>query len=48
MHADPAEYPPAKTWTLEEGCGDAMVEYIRDFIVEYIHDDVMVCSPLRF
>jgi RNA-dependent RNA polymerase len=44
LHADPAEYPPGETWTLDEDHGDATVEDICDFIVEYIHSDVMVCS----
>jgi len=42
--AKPAEYPPGKLWTLEEG-RKATVNDICDFIVEYIHSDVMVCSP---
>jgi hypothetical protein len=31
-------------WTLDEGRGDATVEDICDFIVEYINSDVMVYS----
>jgi hypothetical protein len=30
-------------WTLDEERGDATVNDICDFIVEYINSDVMVC-----
>jgi hypothetical protein len=33
-------------WTLDEDRGDATVEDICDFIVEYINSDVMVCFCL--
>ena len=42
--AEPAAYPAGKPWELEEG-REATVQDICDFIVEYIHSDVMVCSP---
>jgi RNA-dependent RNA polymerase len=48
VHADPAEYSAGETWTLEEGRGDVTVEDICDFIVQYIHSDVMVCSAPHF
>ncbi|KAI0253578.1 RdRP-domain-containing protein [Lactifluus subvellereus] len=41
IQAKPAKYPPGEVWTLEEGRGDATVEDICDFIVEYINSDVM-------
>ncbi|KAH9018115.1 RdRP-domain-containing protein [Lactarius pseudohatsudake] len=37
----PAEYPPGEIWTLNERRGDATVEDICDFIVEFISSDVM-------
>ncbi|KAH8995448.1 RdRP-domain-containing protein [Lactarius akahatsu] len=37
----PAEYPPGEVWTLNERRGDATVEDICDFIVEFISSDVM-------
>ena len=36
----------SKPWTLDEDHGDATVEDICDFIVEYINSDVMVCLCL--
>ncbi|KAI0306234.1 RNA dependent RNA polymerase-domain-containing protein [Multifurca ochricompacta] len=36
-----AEYPPGEVWTLNNGRGDATVQDICDFFVEYIHSDVM-------
>ncbi|KAI0253555.1 RdRP-domain-containing protein [Lactifluus subvellereus] len=44
IQAKPAKYPPGEVWTLEEGRGDATVEDICDFIVEYINSDVMACT----
>jgi hypothetical protein len=44
VHADPAEYPPSDPRELDPDHGDATVEDICDFIVEYINSDVMVCS----
>ncbi|KAI0253552.1 RdRP-domain-containing protein [Lactifluus subvellereus] len=44
VQAQPAKYPPGEVWTLEEGRGDATVEDICDFIVEYINSDVMACT----
>ena len=41
--AQPAEYPPGEVWTLSERRGDATVDDICDFIVEFINSDVMVC-----
>ena len=38
----PADYPPAEVWTLDKSRGDATVEDICNFIVEYINSDVMV------
>lgn len=40
--APPAEYPPGEVWTLSERRGDATVDDICDFIVEFINSDVMV------
>jgi len=37
----PAEYPPGEVWTLSERRGDATVDDICDFIVEFINSDVM-------
>jgi hypothetical protein len=34
-------------WTVDKDRGDATVEDICDFIVEYINSDVMVCLRLR-
>jgi hypothetical protein len=39
----PAEENTSAPWTLDERRGDATVEDICDFIVEYINSDVMVC-----
>lgn len=39
--AQPAEYPPGEVWTLNERRGDATVDDICDFIVEFINSDVM-------
>ncbi|KAI9449714.1 RdRP-domain-containing protein [Lactarius psammicola] len=39
--AQPAEYPPGEVWTLNERRGDATVEDICNFIVEFINSDVM-------
>ncbi|KAH9066241.1 RNA dependent RNA polymerase-domain-containing protein [Lactarius vividus] len=39
--APPAEYPSGEVWTLNERRGDATVEDICDFIVEFISSDVM-------
>jgi len=44
VHADPAEYESSDPRTLDDDQDDATVEDICDFIVEYIHSDVMVCS----
>ena len=43
VHTEPADYPPGTTRTLDDDHGDATVEDICDFIVEYINSDVMVC-----
>jgi hypothetical protein len=42
LKARAADYPPGEVWTLDEGRGDATIEDICDFIVEYINSDVMV------
>ena len=47
----PLHWPPMKEsestpWTLDKDCGDATVEDICDFIVEYINSDVLVCLRL--
>ena len=39
--AQPAEYPPGEVWTLSERRGNATVDDICDFIVEFINSDVM-------
>jgi hypothetical protein len=44
FQAEPAEETPEAEWTLDSDRGDATVEDICDFIVEYINRDVMVCS----
>jgi RNA-dependent RNA polymerase len=44
VHADPAEYDSSDPWTLDDDHGDATVEDICDFIINYIQSDVMVCS----
>ncbi|KAI9446032.1 RdRP-domain-containing protein [Lactarius indigo] len=41
INAPPAEYPPGEVWTLDERRGDATVEDICDFIIEFINSDVM-------
>ncbi|KAF8267887.1 RNA dependent RNA polymerase-domain-containing protein [Lactarius quietus] len=40
-NTQPAEYPPGEVWTLSERRGDATVDDICDFIVEFINSDVM-------
>ena len=40
--AQPAEYPPGEVWRLNDRRGDATVEDICEFIVEFINSDVMV------
>jgi hypothetical protein len=42
IQTGPAEEYPTSPWTLDEKRGDATVEDICDFIVEYINSDVMV------
>jgi len=37
----PPSYPPSEVWTLGEDLGDASVDNIRDFIVEFITSDLM-------
>jgi hypothetical protein len=44
IRTEPAEPNPSDPWTLDDDRGDATVEDICDFIVEYINSDVMVCS----
>ena len=39
----PADENFSTPWTLGEERGDATVEDICDFIVEYMNNDVMVC-----
>jgi RNA-dependent RNA polymerase len=46
--AQPAEYPPGEVWTLNERRGDATVDDICDFIVEFINSDVMVRANSTF
>lgn len=46
LQTDPMDTIPSNTWTLDDEHGDATIEDICDFIVEYINSDVMVC--LRF
>ncbi|KAI0284855.1 RNA dependent RNA polymerase-domain-containing protein, partial [Russula brevipes] len=41
IRTEPAEPNPSDPWTLDEDRGDATVEDICDFIVEYINSDVM-------
>jgi hypothetical protein len=43
LQTDPAEENKSTPWTLDPDRGDATVEDICDFIVEYINSDVMVC-----
>jgi hypothetical protein len=43
VKTDPANENKSEPWTLDEKRGDATVEDICDFIVEYINSDVMVC-----
>jgi hypothetical protein len=46
LQTDPMEANQSDPWTLDDEHGDATVEDICDFIVEYINSDVMVClSP---
>src|SRR6266851_106260 len=50
--AAPANCPPSGVWTLDEGRGDATVDDIRNFIVEFMISDASVChapsdTPLR-
>jgi len=42
LQIDPMEDSESTPWTLPEDHGDATVEDICDFIVEYINSDVMV------
>ena len=42
IQTEAAEYPPGETWTLDEDRGDATIEDVCQFIVEYINSDVMV------
>ena len=46
LQTDPMEANQSDPWTLDDEHGDATIEDICDFIVEYINSDVMVC--LRF
>jgi hypothetical protein len=47
LQTAPADENASAPWTLDEKRGDATVEDICDFIVEYINSDVMVClSPV--
>jgi hypothetical protein len=46
--AEPANYPPGAVWELEEGRGNATVEDICNFIVEYFNGDAIVCSHSGF
>ena len=39
----PADENSSTPWTLDDDRGDATIEDICDFIVEYINSDVMVC-----
>ena len=43
IQTGPADENINAPWTLHEERGDATVEDICDFIVEYINSDVMVC-----
>jgi RNA-dependent RNA polymerase len=43
LQTGPAEENKSDPWTLDDEHGDATVEDICDFIVEYINSDVMVC-----
>ena len=43
VRADPADENFSIPWMLDEERGDATVEDICDFVVEYINSDVMVC-----
>ena len=42
-HIDPASYPPGPTRE-NEGKRASTVDDICDFVVEYIHSDVLVCA----
>ena len=46
FQTDPMEVNKCTPWTLDGNRGDATVEDICDFIVEYINNDVMVCLRL--
>jgi hypothetical protein len=48
LHWPPMEASGSTTWELDKDRGDATVEDICDFIVEYINSDVMVCLCLFF
>ncbi|KAH9989050.1 RNA dependent RNA polymerase-domain-containing protein [Russula compacta] len=41
LYHPPADYPPAEVWTLDRFRGDATVDDICNFIIEYINSDVM-------
>ena len=41
-NAQPAEYPPGEVWRLNDRRGDATVDDICDFIVDYMNSDVTV------
>ncbi|KAH9989051.1 RNA dependent RNA polymerase-domain-containing protein [Russula compacta] len=41
IQENPADYPPGEVWTLDENHGDATIEDVCRFIVEYINSDVM-------
>lgn len=46
LQTDPMEKIESSPWKLDKDRGDATVEDICDFIVEYINSDVMVCLRL--
>ena len=46
LHWPPMELGDSTPRTLDKDRGDATIEDICDFIVEYINSDVMVCFPL--
>ena len=43
IRAAPADYPPSEVWVLDEGRGDVTIDDVRDFVVEFMISDSVVC-----